>query len=119
MAAVLYKDRSAARKERLSSFSEEMGKTAHVHPGRAKAPPAALGWFSPTASSWQLLTAGRLWELDPFSLPQAFASSSPKTQVHGGRNGFFLYRYTRRQAKRGLWNAQPNGSSFPERLAWP
>lgn len=32
MAAALYKDSSAARKERLGSFSGEMGKTACVHP---------------------------------------------------------------------------------------
>lgn len=32
MAAALYKDSSAARKERLGSFSEEMGKTACVFP---------------------------------------------------------------------------------------
>lgn len=100
---------------------EEMGKTMNAFSAqkKTKASLAALGWFSPMASSWQLMTARKLRELDPFSLPQASAPSNPKTQVYGGRNRFFLYRYTRRQAKRGLWNAQSNGSSFPERLAWP
>jgi len=122
MAAALCEDSSATRKERLAS-SEEVGKTACVHPqtrslghpGKAKASTAACGWFLPTVSSWQLLTGGRLGELDLFSFPQASAPSDPKTQGYG----LFLYRYARRQAKRGLWNAQPSGSSFPERLAWP
>lgn len=87
----------------------------HTHPGKAEASPAAFGGFSPVASSWQLLTAGRFEELDPFPLLQASAPSDPRTQIHG----FFLHRYTRRQAKRGLWNEQPSGSCFPERLAWP
>lgn len=89
MASALYSDSSAAREERLGSFSEQMGKTACVHPGSRKSQ-AILGWFSPVANFWQLLTAGGLEEPRPFSFLQASASSNPKRQVYGERNGFFL-----------------------------
>lgn len=68
-----------------------MGKTMNAFSAqkKTKASPAALGWFSPMASSWQLMTARKLRELDPFSLPQASAPSNPKTQVYGRKKQIF------------------------------
>lgn len=83
IAAALYKDNFATRKRRWGKLYECI-----LCPGKNKASPAALGWFSPMASSWQLMTARKLRELDPFSLPQASAPSNPKTQVYGGRKIF-------------------------------